>query len=216
MKILGKIPQVVYLGFSGGSDSVFALTFLANTKRDVTPLIFDHGTGTFEEAEKTYYRVRNELYKKNIPAMLRPPYVKYISNPEAEDGMSMEQHWREERYVNGFFTVNAPVITAHHLNDVAENWLITGTRTGNPRLIPYRNRNVIRPFLAVSKDEIFQYLHRQGISDWYEDPSNQNVQYLRARIRHNVLPEVLKGTPGFLTTIRKRVVEQYENTLDYE
>ena len=51
IKILGKVPEKVYVACSGGPDSMAILDFLIRGKRDVTVAHFNHDTpfGRFAE-----------------------------------------------------------------------------------------------------------------------------------------------------------------------
>ena len=53
IKLLGKIPDKIYVACSGGVDSMAALSFLNNKKRDVAVAHFDHGTEHGIRAQKS-------------------------------------------------------------------------------------------------------------------------------------------------------------------
>lgn len=91
------------------------------------------------------------------------------------------------------------VLTAHHLDDSIETFLINLTRgTGLEGLtgIPQQNGNIVRPLLPFTRDEILAYAKENNIQ-WREDSSNASDKYLRNKLRHDVVP-MLKGlNPGF-------------------
>ena len=123
---------------------------------------------------------------------------------------SLEEFWRDERYaffnsMRGDFT-----ITCHHLDDVLETWLMSSFH-GAPKLIPYkRNPNIYRPFLMTDRKSLVAYCEKNNI-DWIEDPSNKACVHARNRVRHNIIPEVLKVNPGIRKVIRKKLVQMYNN-----
>jgi len=122
-----------------------------------------------------------------------------VARPRRSDE-SQEEYWREERY-RFLFSLEGPVVTAHHLDDAVETWLFNSIH-GKPRTIPYRNRNVIRPFLTTPKSELVSWCRRKDLR-WTEDASNSDVAYMRNLIRHQIVPNALQVNPGLRTVVRK-------------
>ena len=170
---------------------MFALHFLRAGGREVTPLYFNHGTEFGQSCE-------NFLKSLDIGAT----YGKIEKTPEK--GRSLEDFWRECRYnFLGQFT-DAPVVTAHHLDDQIET-LLQGVCHGRlDRIIPYKRGNYIRPFIYVSKQEIKDYAHRYSLT-YLNDPSNEDVRFTRNRIRNKIIPELLEVNPGLYKSIKKIV-----------
>lgn len=86
------------------------------------------------------------------------------------------------------------LLTAHHLDDSIETFLINFTRgTGLEGLtgIPQQNDTVIRPLLPFTRKEIENYAEENGIK-WREDSSNASDKYMRNKLRHDIIP-VLKS-----------------------
>lgn len=78
---------------------------------------------------------------------------------------------------------------AHHMQDQAETVLMnlirgSGTK-GLAGMLP-KNGNVIRPLLCCSKREIIGYMQDHGLQ-WVEDETNQDVEFTRNRIRHQLI-----------------------------
>ena len=46
-----------------------------------------------------------------------------------------------------------------------------------------RRARLVRPLLAVTRDEVRAYLRARGL-EWREDPSNADRRFARARVRH--------------------------------
>ena len=105
------------------------------------------------------------------------------------------------------------VLTAHHADDNLETFLINLVRgTGLDGLtgIPAKNKNVIRPLLLFSRQEIEQYAKEDNI-DWREDSSNALDKYLRNKIRHNLIPILKELNTDFLSSFHKTQVYLQES-----
>ena len=77
--------------------------------------------------------------------------------------------------------------------------------TARPSSFPSATAASVAPLLTTTKAELTHWCERHRV-DWSEDKSNADVSSPRNRIRHNILPEVLKVNPGFLTVMRKKVI----------
>lgn len=99
------------------------------------------------------------------------------------------------------------VVTAHHLDDQLETFLIHFSRgTGLDGLtgIPSLNDKIIRPLLIFSRAEIETFANENNLK-WREDSSNASDKYLRNKIRHHLVPLLKELNPSFL--------DSFENTL---
>ncbi|MGB7149261.1 MAG: tRNA lysidine(34) synthetase TilS [Terriglobales bacterium] len=114
---------------------------------------------------------------------------------------------RELRY--GFFRELAcggrvtKIATAHTLDDQAETILLrifrgTGIRglAGiHPRIIfeekGHVRGEVVRPLLGFRRATLQGFLRERG-QGWREDSSNQNITFLRNRVRHRLLPLIVE------------------------
>lgn len=97
------------------------------------------------------------------------------------------------------------VVTAHHLDDSLETFLINLIRgTGLEGLtgIPSQNDKIIRPLLNFSRKEIECYANSNGVN-WREDSSNASDKYLRNKLRHDVVPILKELNPNFLDSFLK-------------
>ena len=98
------------------------------------------------------------------------------------------------------------VALAHHQDDQAETVLLRLVRgsgsLGLSAMQPKRGIYV-RPFLSFSKQEILTFLKQQHIP-YRIDASNAETQYLRNKIRHELLP--------LLTTYNPRIVRTLADT----
>ena len=197
IKLLGKVPNDVAISCSGGPDSMAAVDFLIRSKRTVSIIHFDHGT---EHGEYASSLVESFCKKHRLPLTLKK------IEGTAPKGASLEMWWRDQRY-DFLHSLNVPVITAHNLNDVAEWWIFTSLR-GNPKIMPYRNKNVFRPFLLTPKSILESWCERNHVP-FVIDPSNSGDRFSRSLIRKNIVPEALKVHPGFLTTMSNKIKKTY-------
>jgi tRNA(Ile)-lysidine synthase len=97
------------------------------------------------------------------------------------------------------------IVTAHHADDNVETFLIhlvRGTGIDGLTGIPSQNGKVIRPLLIFSRSEIEQYAKDNAI-EWREDSSNASDNYLRNKIRHNLVPIFKELNPDFLSSFHK-------------
>ncbi len=97
------------------------------------------------------------------------------------------------------------VLTAHHLDDSIETFFINLTRsTGIQGLVGLKNinENTIRPMLIFSKSQIFSFASKNKI-EWREDSSNKSSDYVRNKIRNEIIPVFKQINPDFTNAFRK-------------
>jgi tRNA(Ile)-lysidine synthase len=101
------------------------------------------------------------------------------------------------------------VALGHNADDQSETVLFRVLRgTGRRGLagIPYRRGPFIRPLLDVTRAEILAYLHRRSLP-YAVDPSNSDLRYTRARLRHRVLPLLRQENPRVDVALRALAAE---------
>ncbi|MFD0797431.1 tRNA lysidine(34) synthetase TilS [Maribacter chungangensis] len=99
------------------------------------------------------------------------------------------------------------VLTAHHLDDALETFLINLSRgTGIDGLtgMPEQTETIARPLLKFSRVELLAYAKANGLT-WREDASNADVKYLRNKIRAEVVPALKELHPNFLENFKKSI-----------
>lgn len=191
IKIIGKIPQKIHLACSGGVDSMAVLDFLRNGKKEVVCVYFNHGT---EHSKDVEGHIKDYCIQNSIDLVLGK------SNREREKDESPEEYWRNVRY-DFLHSLPYPVITAHHLDDVIETYLFSSFH-GDSKVINYKKENVFRPFLLTRKSDFEYWCSNRNVPFW-NDKSNSDVKFARNKIRHDILPEVLKINPGIHKTVSK-------------
>lgn len=98
------------------------------------------------------------------------------------------------------------LVTAHHLNDALETFLINLSRgTGIKGLTGIQeNDQILRPLLPFSKAEILNYADENQLK-WREDSSNASTDYVRNKIRHKIFPELKEIHPEFLNNFSQSI-----------
>ena len=82
---------------------------------------------------------------------------------------------------------------------------------GEGKIIPYRNKNVIRPFMTNRKNEFIDWCERKKV-DWIEDETNEtDITKTRNYIRNVIMPHVLKVNPGIHKVVKKKILAATEN-----
>lgn len=209
-ELFAKTDQIL-LTVSGGRDSVAMVNLFHQTK-----LNFGIAHCNFKlrgkEADK------DEKFVKDLAKKLNVPFYTVLFNTHEfadENKISTQMAARELRY-SWFEEIRTKnnyqfIATAHHKNDVAETLLINLTKgTGLSGLhgIAVKNGKIIRPLLCFNRNEINEFVESNKIK-FREDKSNAETNYVRNKIRHNIIPELEKINPSFIETIFKET-QQFE------
>ena len=195
------------LAISGGIDSMVLLHLFHKLEFDITVA---HCNFSLRDAESD----ADEDFVKSTCKALKIPYCiqKFDTKQFASDyKLSIQLAARKLRY-DWFSELLSEqkldyVLTAHHLDDEIETFLINFTRgTGLEGLtgIPAKNENVIRPLLKFSREQIEVFAKENNIK-WKEDSSNSSNKYLRNKLRHDVVPILKELNPSFM--------HSFQNTL---
>jgi tRNA(Ile)-lysidine synthase len=89
------------------------------------------------------------------------------------------------------------IALGHHGDDQTETVLfriLRGTGLKGLNGIPYQRGPFIRPLLDVTRAQILAYLNRRSLP-FATDPSNADLRYARARLRHQILPLLRRENP---------------------
>ena len=125
-------------------------------------------------------------------------------------GVSTQVAARELRYQWFYTTATANgydrIATGHHADDDLETFFINLSRvTGLRGLtgIASNTEQLIRPLLPFSRAQIMQFAKKEGLF-WREDSSNSTRDYLRNKLRLDVIP-AFKG-------VNKTVLQNFKQT----
>ena len=206
------------LSLSGGADSVslFNLLIEAQIPFDAAHCNY-HLRGEESNRDETFV---TELCKKHNINLI----VKHFNTEEfaAKNNISIEMAARDLRYEWYKELVEehsyTKIATAHHLNDQAETFFINIIRNtglngicGIP-LVRQLDKNaentklaecyIIRPLLFATQAEIMQYI---AVDDYVIDSTNETDNYLRNKLRHNIIPEFEKISEGFTSNLQNSI-----------
>ena len=193
--------QHLLCAVSGGLDSMCLLQFVsgwaAENQRTVTAAHFNH------QLRKT--AGRDEAFVRDWCAANSIPFVSGCGDVRAaaeQEGLSIEEAARNLRY--SFLRETADrlgckaILTAHHADDNAETILLNLVRgTGLKGLcgIPYRQENILRPFLQIPREALERYAEEQGVPH-VEDETNLDADAAaRNRLRLQVMPLLRELNP---------------------
>ena len=180
----------VFVGLSGGADSLALTAALARERASVGALVVDHGLQP-DSAQTAARAARRARDRGCASAQVLPVVVNGSGGLEAAARAARQAALRQA-------SEGAPVLLAHTLDDQAETVLLGLGRGSGPRSIqgmcawddPWG-----RPLLATRRATTRAVCAELGIEP-YEDPMNADPRFARARLRAEVLPlleDVLQG-----------------------
>lgn len=99
----------------------------------------------------------------------------------------------------------AKILTAHTADDRAETFMMNvmrGSGMSGLASIPRHRGLIYRPLLDYTHDQLKDWLKARTL-DWHEDATNTDTHYLRAYMRHNVLPLLKARNPLLVQAVCK-------------
>ena len=223
----GQAAAPVILMVSGGADSM-ALLHMAATE----PLDLGDGAGLVRvakerlhvlhvnhllrgaDADADQHFVQETCDSLGIPCTaLRVDVAKLA---QERDG-NVEEIGRRVRYDaarelaqklcvgQGVSRQKAKILTAHTADDRAETFMMNvmrGSGMSGLTSIPRHRGLIYRPLLDYTHDQLKDWLKTRTL-EWHEDVTNTDTHYLRAYMRHNVLPLLKARNPMLVQTVCK-------------
>ncbi|MCA0375922.1 MAG: tRNA lysidine(34) synthetase TilS [Gemmatimonadetes bacterium] len=190
---LRHVDTPLVLAVSGGRDSMALLHAMAAwaPERVAAVATFDHGTGP--HATEAASLVAAQARRLGL-TVVRERARSAPAVPATEAAWRAARWAFLRRVARGF---RARVATAHTRDDQLETVVMRLLRgTGARGLAALAATSpVVRPFLALSRDELAQWVASRHI-DWVEDPANREVRFLRTRVRFDLLPALESASPG--------------------
>ncbi|WP_350016857.1 tRNA lysidine(34) synthetase TilS [Rhodanobacter sp. IGA1.0] len=192
-------PAPLCVAFSGGPDSTALLHALAQLaparQRGLRALHVDHGlhgdSGLWAEHCRAFCATLD------IPCEVLPVQVRRGS------GSGLEAAAREARHaaLAAGLREGELLLFAHHRDDQVETVLLKLLRGAGPEglggmrvLRRFGRGQLWRPLLELSRQQLHDYVAAQGLA-CIDDPSNADIHLARNRLRHEILPRLLRFWP---------------------
>lgn len=223
----GQAAAPVILMVSGGADSM-ALLHMAATE----PLDLGDGAGLVCVAQERSHVLHVNHLLRGVDADADQHFVQATCDSlgipctalrvdvaklaQERDG-NVEEIGRRVRYdaarelaqklcvEQGVSRQKAKILTAHTADDRAETFMMNvmrGSGMSGLTSIPRHRGLIYRPLLDYTHDQLKDWLKARGL-DWHEDATNTDTHYLRAYMRHNVLPLLKARNPMLVQTVCK-------------
>lgn len=210
--------QTIGAAVSGGADSVALLISLCNLlkphKIPLKVITVNHNirpeaetTGDAIFVQQLCKQLNGQNY--NVECTLVTLDKGQVESFAKEKKSGIEDAARELRYSAFENFIREEKIDflclAHNKNDQLETLLmrfLQGAGTSAATGIPAVRGKIIRPLLNISRSEIESYLTEKKCS-WRTDNTNFDTNYLRNRIRHNLIPVLNENFEGWQSSVLK-------------
>jgi tRNA(Ile)-lysidine synthase len=194
------------IAFSGGLDSTVLLHLLVHlAKTESLPTLsaihVHHGLQAAADAWPDHCQSVCDAQGVSLQ----------VVRVQVQPGASIERAARDARYAAFIEATqaNEVLMTAQHRDDQAETLLFrllrgAGVRglSGMPSERPLGRGHLLRPLLNVTRAELEAYATEHQLS-WIEDPSNQDHQFSRNYLRHQVFPVLTARWPQAVATMAR-------------
>ena len=191
----------IWLAVSGGLDSM-ALFHAARIRGgDFGVLHVDHGLRSESPDDLAFV----EKAAKEAGWPFRSQTFEGIADSDLRKEAGLEAAARSFRYEWIARTVGSEgvVLTAHHADDQRETRLLHLLRGSGPETLAGMKAvhadfgfHLGRPFLGCPKSALLDAMTREGLP-WREDATNGAPDFLRNRIRHELIPLLDSIRPGW-------------------
>jgi tRNA(Ile)-lysidine synthase len=199
----------VLVAVSGGPDSTALLIALHELGFDIAAAHFDHALrdGSEEVAAQVGIlcgrlgvrlvtgRRTSPMPRGSVQAGARALRYRFLERARNEVGGGV-------------------VALGHTADDVVEGvvlHLMRGCGLAGLRGMPASRDFYVRPMLGVRRADVVEFLGQRGITA-HDDPANTNLDFARARVRHELLPALERDCPGirarFLGAARQASITQ--------
>ncbi len=202
-----ELPFAVAL--SGGADSTALLLACAlRWPQQVRAVHVHHGLQAAADGFVSHC--------EKLCAQLQVPLAVERINAKHAPGESPEEAARRGRYLAIARALHThwggtvrDLALAQHADDQVETMLLALSRgaglpglSAMPEKMDRHGLVLHRPWLNATGADIRQWLRDSGVA-WVEDPSNQELQFTRNRIRQRLLPALQESFPSFRQTFAR-------------
>jgi tRNA(Ile)-lysidine synthase len=201
------------IAFSGGLDSTVLLHLLASLAKSeslppLSAVHIHHGLQAVADAWP-------QLCQSVCDALGVPLLVERV---KVQPGASLERAARDARYAvfSSLTQANDVLLTGQHRDDQAETLmfrLLRGAGVRGLSAMPAQRSvgqgTLVRPLLDISRAELEAYAQAHQLN-WIEDPSNQDRQFSRNYLRHQVMPLLTGRWPQAQASMARSAAHQRE------
>jgi tRNA(Ile)-lysidine synthase len=186
--IIGAAPSRAALAISGGGDSIALLHLATNwAKRENVQLVVMHVDHNLRASS-----AHDANFVQEIAQRLGHDFYLLRWQRACDITSAIQEKAREARYE--MMTMKCLelgvqlLMTAHHFDDMIENYLMRKSRGSGALGLSYSHSyfvndvHIIRPLLAFKKESLQNYLQQNQYS-WVEDETNISDKYERNRVR---------------------------------
>lgn len=200
----------VLVGVSAGPDSMALLYLLAGFGQkfplNIIAVYVDHGLRPHETQAEA------DLVKEAAASLATDfELVRVDVQGEAKRQKKSVEHVARDLRYQAFDEVAGrtgarKIAVGHTADDQAEEIIIRllrgAGRGGLAGMSLVRDNKIVRPLLTTPKTEILAYLESKDIS-FLEDSSNQDLRFLRNKVRLEILPFLERYNPSVRETLRR-------------
>ncbi len=216
IKFIREICQTedLYLAVSMGVDSLAACDYLRSIDVKFTPIHFNH-----------QLRRQNILMENQFRSFIANNYVDGYNRrigSTSDFGPKTESECRKLRLK--FYSEvcigqkNPIIITAHHLDDVVESYLLNCFR-GHANYKPFNlvsdfgEFKIAHPFLLTEKADFERFIENNDLGSWVvKDETNDQITGSRRNwIRNNIIPEMAAQKISLKKYCRRLIHQEIED-----
>lgn len=192
-----KNTDYIVVGVSGGADSVALLDLLLNSidHSKIVVAHVNHHVRIESDIEEEY--LRNFCLERNI-IFETTKFLEYKENNFENEARKRRYKFYEKlllKYSSNF------LFLAHHGDDLIETVMMKIVRGSNltgysgiKEITSKKNYFIIRPLLKFTKEDIITY-NKDNNLIYFNDKTNEDINYTRNRYRKTILPLLKKEDP---------------------
>ncbi len=206
----------IAIAVSGGVDSMVLAHLLCRYGRKLIPdpatqvtlLHFDHQWRPESATrEREAVAALAQSLGVQFESIQLPAPAQNRVNENREDDARQKRQGVFDRWTQGPEPKAKWILTAHHEDDVLETLIwrfFRGEMRSNQKGILFKHGKMLRPFLQVTKEEIRLYAQEESVPH-FEDPTNHDSQHLRAWLRVELIPVLVRHFPGYRRSLMRYV-----------
>lgn len=193
--------QPIYVAYSGGMDSHVVLHLLAR--------FATRHPGHRYGAVHIHHGLSDnaDSWMEHCAAICKSLAMDFVSQRLSltqQRRQSLEAQARTARYqaISRLVPQGALVLLGQHQQDQLETMLLQLKRGAGPRglsamaeISERDGLSYLRPLLGCSRQQLSEYAHRHDLQ-WIEDESNQDLDFDRNFLRHQIIPLLEQRWPG--------------------